>query len=105
MDEIDEEEEIIAKALDHYIKHKKRCAEYYRNRYHNDEIFREKHKALARQYYQKNKEAVAAKYQIEKKYKQALRKYNYYKEKGELDFYKQKFNEDFELYFNGTKEL
>ena len=95
-----DEEEMISKALNHYLKHKESCRKYYKNRYHSDEVFREKHKELARQYYHKNKEKIAEKYQIEKIYKQALRKYNYYKEKGELDIYKEKFKEEYELYFN-----
>lgn len=95
-----DEEEIISKALTHYLKHKESCRKYYKKRYHTDEIFREKHKKLARDYYRKHKGEIAEKYQIEKKYKQALRKYNYYKEKGELDIYKEKFKEEYELYFN-----
>ena len=105
MDETNEEDEIISKALNHYIKHKESCRIYYNKKYHSDEVFREKHKELARQYYHKNKEKIAAKYQIEKKYKQALRKYNYYKEKGELDIYKEKFKEEYELYFTGFHQF
>ena len=93
------EEEIIAKAMNHYLKHKEACRTYYKKKYHSDEIFREKHKQKAREYYEKNKEKIAERYQIEKKYKQALRKYNYYKDKGELEVYIEKFKEEYDLYF------
>ena len=89
----------IQKALAHYTKHKANCRKYFNKRYHNDESFREKQKEISRNNYIKNKEKIAAKYQIQKPYKKALRKYNYYKNKDELDIYKQKYKEEYEMYF------
>ena len=57
----------IKLALISWENRKKAARIYYKNRYHNDEEFREKHKQNSRDNYIKNKEKIAAKYQIEKK--------------------------------------
>ena len=94
----------IQKALKHYKKHKESCRVYYHNRYHSDEEFREKHKALAKKNYHKNKEKIAEKYQVEKKYRQALRRFQYYKKENNLDKYIEKYKEEYELYFKDQSE-
>lgn len=94
-----DDEDMIVIALNHYLKHKESCKKYYHKRYHSDPEFREKHKQVSRNYYHKNKEKIAERYQVEKKYKQALRRYNYYKDKGELEVYIEKFKEEYDLYF------
>ena len=92
-------DETIQKALKRYIRQKEMANNYYKKRYAEDYEFREAHKEKSRQYYNKNRVEIREKYEIEKKYKTALRKYNYYKEKDELDIYKEKFPEDFNNYF------
>ena len=94
----------IQKALKHYKKHKEACRTYYNKRYHSDEEFREKHKALAKKNYHKNKEKIAEKYQVEKKYRQALRRFQYYKKENNLDKYIEKYKEEYELYFKDQSE-
>tara|TARA_R110000803_G_scaffold40969_2_gene88267 strand:+ start:859 stop:1176 length:318 start_codon:yes stop_codon:yes gene_type:complete len=93
------DDETIKKALNRFIKQKEMANNYYKKRYAEDTVFREAHKEKSRQYYNKHKEEIKEKYLVEKKYKNALRKYNYYKEKNELNIYIEKFPEDFNTYF------
>jgi hypothetical protein len=92
-------DETIKKALIRYKKQKEMSNLYYKNRYANDPEFREKHKQKSREYYYKNKEKIKEKYQLEKKYKQALRKYNYYKDNNELDKYIKLYSKEWDTYF------
>ena len=85
------DDETIKKALNRFIKQKEMANNYYKKRYAEDTVFREAHKEKSRQYYNKHKEEIKEKYLVEKKYKNALRKYNYYKEKNELNIYIEKF--------------
>jgi hypothetical protein len=91
--------ETIKKALNRYKKQKEAARLYYNKRYKEDTEFRENHKIKSRLYYQKNKEKIAERYQIEKIYKQALRKFNYYKGIDGLDKYKELYPVEFETYF------
>ena len=93
------EDEIVKKALAQYLKHKEHCKAYYHKRYYSDEEFRENHKKMARDYYHNNKEKYKERYQQQKKFKQAQRKYNYYKDLDELDKYIELFPEDYKDYF------
>ena len=92
-------DEEIEKAMKRYISQKATANAYYKNKYATDEAFRENHKEKSKEYYHKHKEEIKAKYHLEKKYKQSLRKYNYYKEKNELDKYKKLYPEEWESYF------
>ena len=92
-------DETIQKALTRYIKQKEMANNYYKNRYANDTEFRENHKKKSREYYQKNKEKIKEKYELEKEYKQALRKYNYYKDNNEVDKYIKLYSKEWETYF------
>ena len=71
------------------------------NRYHTDEEFRENHKQKSRENYLLNRDKIKEKYQIEKKYKQSVRKFNYYKELDQIDKFKELFPDDYESYFKG----
>ena len=95
-------DEQIKSALKSWESRKKAASTYYKKRYHTDEEFKEKHKQKSRENYLINKEKIAEKYQIEKKYKQSLRRFNYYKELNKIDKFKELYPEEYESYF---KEL
>ena len=92
-------DELLEKALTRYLKQKEMANNYYKKRYANDETFREDHKKKSREYYQKNKQKIKEKYELEKEYKQALRKYNYYKDNNEVDKYIKLYSKEWETYF------
>tara|TARA_R110000803_G_C11885685_1_gene310318 strand:+ start:202 stop:501 length:300 start_codon:yes stop_codon:yes gene_type:complete len=98
---MDYTDEQIASALKSWESRKKAARTYYKNRYATDEEFREKHKQKSRENYLLNKEKIAEKYQIEKKYKQSLRRFNYYKDLGELDKFRELYKEEYDIYFKG----
>ena len=92
-------DEQIKKALERCEQQKKTANKYYKNRYATDEEFRENHKAQSRANYVKNKEKIQEKYQIEKKFKCAQRKYIYWKDKNNLEEYKKRYPEEWDSYF------
>lgn len=94
-------DEQIKSALKSWESRKKSARIYYKNRYHTDEEFKEKHKQKSRENYLINKDKIAEKYQIEKKYKQSLRRFNYYKELNQIDKFKELYPEEYESYFKG----
>ena len=96
---MDYTDEQIKSALKSWESRKKAANKYYKNRYHTDEEFREKHKQKSRENYLKNKDRIAEKYQIEKKYKQSLRRFNYYKELGQIDKFRELYKEEYDIYF------
>ena len=98
---MDYTDEDIKAALKSWESRKKAARTYYKNRYHTDEEFRENHKQKSRENYLLNRDKIKEKYQIEKKYKQSVRKFNYYKELGQIDKFKELFPDDYESYFKG----
>ena len=66
MNNLNYTDEEIQSALKNWESRKKAARTYYKNRYHNDEEFREKHKQKSRDNYLINKEKIAARYQIQK---------------------------------------
>ena len=102
MNNLNYTDEEIKSALKNWESRKKAARTYYKNRYHNDEEFREKHKQKSRDNYIINKEKIAARYQIQKKYKQAVRRFNYYKELGQIDKFRELYPEEYKSYFKGV---
>ena len=96
MDFTDDE---IKLALNRYLKNKEYQKNYYRNKYNEDEEYREKTKQLSRQYYQNNSDKRKEKYEIQKDFLRAKRRFRYWKQKNNIDKFIEKYPEDYEMYF------
>jgi hypothetical protein len=96
---MDFSEETIQIALKRYIKDKEYRNNYYKNKYHNDPVYRENAMNLSRKYYQDNKEKIKEKYHKDKKYKNAKKLYNYYKDKDRIEDYIKNYKDDYDLFF------
>ena len=92
-------DEIIQLALKRYVKDKQYRNEYYKNRYQTDPVFRETAKQKSKDYYKLNKDILKEKYHKDKKYKNAKKLYNYYKDKDRVDDYIKNYKDDYELFF------
>lgn len=89
----------IKLAMNRYIRNKEYQKNYYRNKYNNDEEFREKTKELSRTYYQNNSDKRKQKYEIEKDYLQAKRRFRYWKQKNNIDKFIEKYPDDYNNFF------
>jgi len=91
------EQELIDKLLKSY----KRQIEYNRNKYHNerkhDETFMKKNRERSKQHYENNKNKKREYYDKNKEYINAKSSYNYYKRKNEIDVFKNKFPEKYQM--------
>jgi len=86
--------------IDKYEKSKKYRADYYRNKYQTDEVFREKHKEKSRTNYQRRKGILKENYQKQKELKQYLSNYNYHKNNNKVEEFINKYPELHEKYKN-----
>ena len=102
MDFTDDE---IKLALNRYLKNKEYQKNYYRNKYNEDEEYREKTKELSRQYYQNNSDKRKEKYEIQKDFLRAKRKMRYWRDKNNIEKYIEKYPEEWEMYFKHNNDL
>jgi len=86
-------DEKIKLVLEKYEKRKKYSRDYYRNRYHTNEEHKEKCLERSRMNYLKNKTKIKEKYQIEKELIKFKKNYKYHVEKGEVEEFKDKYEE------------
>lgn len=93
-------EEQVNIALTRYQKNREYQRQYYRNKYQNDINYREKSKELAKTYYHNNVEKKKEKYELQKGYLQAKRRYRYWKNKNDIDTFIKKYPQDYENYFS-----
>lgn len=89
----------IQKFINSYKNNREYQKKYYRDRYNNDDTYREKQKQISRNYYKKNKEIRKEKYQKQKSFLQAKRRFSYWNKKNDLETFIKKYPEDYELYF------
>lgn len=92
-------DEVIKIALKRYVADKKYRNNYYKNRYQTDPVFRENARNKSKEYYQINKDKLKEKYHKDKKYKNAKKLYNYYKDKDREEDYIKNYKDDYELFF------
>jgi len=90
----------IQKVLDQYVKNREYQRDYYRNRYNTDEIFKNKAKDNAKTYYINNIDKRKEKYETNKEYIQAKRRYRYWSKKDDIEGFKNKYPNDWENFFN-----
>tara|TARA_R110001632_G_scaffold114922_1_gene226378 strand:+ start:454 stop:744 length:291 start_codon:yes stop_codon:yes gene_type:complete len=90
----------IQKVIDQYVKNRQYQRDYYRNRYNTDEDFKNKAKDNAKTYYTNNIDKRKEKYETNKEFLQAQRRYRYWLKKDDLEGFKTKYPEDFESFFN-----
>tara|TARA_R110000803_G_scaffold210399_1_gene282077 strand:- start:359 stop:712 length:354 start_codon:yes stop_codon:yes gene_type:complete len=95
-------DEQIKIAMNRYVKNKEYKRIYYGNKYNTDDVYKNKSKEYSRDYYQKHKELIKEKYNKNADYYRAKRKYNYYMKNNNLDKYKEKYEEEYNTYFNET---
>lgn len=91
-------DEQIKSAMIRYEKNRNYQRNYYRNKYQNDPEYREKVKLLSRNSYYKNSEKKKERYQIQKEYIQAQRRFRYWYNKNDIEKYKTKYPDDWERY-------
>ena len=91
-------EKQIAKVLIDYKKRRERENKYYHEVSKNDEEFKMKNRERARNYYhQKGKDIKSNQYQDNKDFIKARSLYNYYKKNDNLEAFKEKHPERYEL--------
>ena len=87
-------------ALSRYRKNREYQRNYYRNKYQNDLNYREKAKQLAKEYYHNNVEKKKEKYESEKEFLQAKRRFRYWKNKNDIDTFIKKYPDEYKMYFS-----
>tara|TARA_R110000772_G_scaffold210779_1_gene321495 strand:- start:484 stop:777 length:294 start_codon:yes stop_codon:yes gene_type:complete len=92
-------DEQIQKVIDQYVRNRQYQKDYYRNRYHEDEEFRNKAKDNSRNYYKNNISTRKELYQTNKDFIKSKRKYRYWKSKDDIEGFKTKYPEEWEMYF------
>ena len=95
-------DEQIKMVMARYVKNREYKRIYYRNKYNTDVVYKKKAQDYSRDYYQQHKESIKEKYKENVDYYRAKRKYYYYKKKNNLDKYKEKYEEEYNTYFNET---
>ena len=90
-------------ALNRYKKNREYQRKYYRNKYQTDINYREKSKELAKKYYYDNIDKKKEKYELQKGFLQAKRRYRYWSQKGDIDTFIKKYPEDWKDYFSQTE--
>ena len=89
--ELSQEQMNIAKAR--YIKQCEYNRNYYRNRYHNDEEFRERRCQISKKYEDNNKQRKQEYYLKNAERIKMKQKINYYRKKGRLEEFVEKHHE------------
>tara|TARA_A100000171_G_C2138793_1_gene152752 strand:- start:619 stop:918 length:300 start_codon:yes stop_codon:yes gene_type:complete len=92
-------DEQIKTALKRYQKNREYQRNYYRNKYQNDINYREKSKELSKNYYYNNIEKKKEKYNLQKEFLQAQRRFRYWKNKNDIDTFIKKYPDDYNNYF------
>jgi len=91
-------DEELKKIVQKYELSKKYRADYYRNRYQTDPVFKENHKQKSRDNYQRRKHILKENYQKQKELKQYLSNYNYHKNIDKIEEFINKYPELHEKY-------
>lgn len=101
----DYSDEQIKNIIDNYEKSKKYRADYYRNRYRDDPVFREKHKEKSRISYEKRRTTIKKQYESTKELKLFKLNYKYNKKVGKLDRFLKKYPELVEKYKDHIEDI
>jgi len=100
----DYSDEDIKTIINKYEKSKKYRADYYRNRYRDDPIFREKHKQKSKISYEKRRNVIKKQYESTKELKLFKLNYKYNKKVNKLDRFMNKYPELYEKYKDHIEE-
>tara|TARA_R110000822_G_scaffold259231_2_gene384371 strand:+ start:5456 stop:5773 length:318 start_codon:yes stop_codon:yes gene_type:complete len=92
-------------ALKRYENQNNYKKKYYNNKYHNDDIFKQKILQSSRDYYQSHKDARKTHYENNKDELKAKRKYNYYLKLNNIEKYISKYPDEYETYFKQNSNL
>ena len=91
-------DEQINTIITQYIKEKKYKADYYKNKYHNDPVHKEKCKERSRKNYIKRKEILKERYQQQKELTLFKKNYKYHVDRNMVEKFLVKYPELWEKY-------
>ena len=84
----------IKKVMDNYEKIKEYKRVYYNKKYHESPEVREKQRQASKRYFDKNKDKEKDRYKNNGDLMRARQKYNYYKKQDRLEYYSEKYSDD-----------
>lgn len=93
------EENKIKQIIQQYEQNKIYKRGYYKNKYHTNPEHKDKVKATAKVFYEKNKDDLRDKYYANWEEIRAKRKYNYYKKNDRVSDYIKKYEGEFNKFF------
>ena len=91
-------DEQIQKVLNTYIRQKEYKNNYYRNKYNNDEVFRETMKNRSKEWYKNHKEERKEKYKANAERTRFMRNKRYAEKNNTMDKFKKKYGELCKIY-------
>jgi hypothetical protein len=88
----------IKKIMANYEKNKEYKRVYYNKKYHESSEVREKQRQASKKYFEKNRDKEKERYLNNRDLMRARQKYNYYKKQDRLEFYSEKYWDEWTTY-------